>query len=212
MRPPGATAASARLSAEDAPRLLAQDVAEAVGIEKRMQSRTVGVPPPQILGSRPKRHVADDAREAPGQVGRLLVRKELRCEGRGAAQLEGRDALEVGVELIEGAEMSEQLRSGFLADARHPGNVVHRITRQRQKVRDRLGRRAEARADVLVVIAGIAGVIPIHVPAANEAADRWLSRPDARTLVSSAARARATSVPMMSSASYSELANSATPR
>src|ERR1700749_2604995 len=98
-----------------------------MSIEKCVEGATVRQPSSQILGSRAKRHVADDTRQPPRQVGRLLVRAPLWRQGRGAAKLQSRHALEVGVKLIQGTEMGEQFSGGFLADPRHPGNVVDRI-------------------------------------------------------------------------------------
>ena len=212
MRPPGATAASARLAAEDAPRLLAQDVAESVGVEKRMQSRTIGRPSPQFIERRLKRHVADDAGEPPGQIGRLLVREQLRGDvSRRRAASGSRRARDSHRARRASRNDANSSAAVFLPMPGTPGMLSTASPVKREKIGDRFGRCAEARADLVVVIAGIGRCNPRYTSPSRISCDRSLSRVTT-TLRKPAARARAASVPMMSSASYSALANSATPR
>src|ERR1700733_8906678 len=76
--------------------------------------------------------------------------------------------MKICIQFIEGTEHAEQFRGGLLADARHTWNVVDAISSQRQEVGDELGRDSEARANVVVVIARVAAVIPEYVAVAYQ--------------------------------------------
>ena len=77
-------------------------------------------------------------------------------------------ALEIRVQLVERGEVREQRRGGLLADAGHPGDVVDRIARERQEIRDQFRNRAEARADLVILVAHVAAVVPVHIAVADQ--------------------------------------------
>src|ERR1700722_379986 len=137
-------------------------------IEKNIQTRAVRRPRPQIVERRLERYVADDARQSPRQISRVLVRKEPGGNGRRAAQSHRRYAMQILIQLVEGAEYREQLRRGLLADSGYAGNIVHTIAGERQEIRNQLRWGAETRTDIVVVIAHVAAVVPKYVAIADE--------------------------------------------
>src|SRR5882757_6889474 len=86
--------------ARDTPRLLAQNIAEAVGVEKRLEASRVRRARFQFVQRTFQRNIAHDARQAPGQIGGFLVGEKPRGQSRGAAQLHAGYAREIGVQLI----------------------------------------------------------------------------------------------------------------
>ena len=82
----------------------------------------------------PERHVQDHRRELQRESRGLLVLLEQR------APLLGLDLVQARIQLVDRAELLEQLRGGLLADAGHAGDVVGRVALEADVVGD-LGRR-----------------------------------------------------------------------
>ena len=71
------------------------------------------------------RQVADDRRQLAAHEHLVVVVAQL------VAQLLGRHVVEALEERVERAELADELRGGLLADSRHAGNVVRRVSLER---------------------------------------------------------------------------------
>src|SRR5271156_4836008 len=74
----------------DPARLLPQNIAKSMRVEKEVEARAVLRAGLQILESGLERHVADDAGQAPRQIRRVLVRQQSGGDRGGAPQLHQR--------------------------------------------------------------------------------------------------------------------------
>src|ERR1700734_314189 len=88
----------------DTARLLSQNVAEPVSIEKEVQPRAVRRPRLQVIQGCLQRNVAHDAGQSPRQIRRLLVRKQSGGNSGGAPQLHQRYTVKICIQLIERTE------------------------------------------------------------------------------------------------------------
>ncbi|MNQ55968.1 hypothetical protein D3C85_700780 [compost metagenome] len=103
------------------------------------QGRHIGGAGMQRVDFQVQRHVQLDGRQLVGQVGHVAVLAELGRQGLGPTDRQPGHLLEVGVDHVEAAaEADQQAQRGFLADPRHPRNVVDLVAHQRQVVDDQL--------------------------------------------------------------------------
>ena len=74
--------------------------------------------------------------------------------------------------------MPHQHGGGLRAHARHARDVVDGIAGEREVVGIALGRDAEALLDLVMVVAEVAGVVPVHIAGADELREVLVARDD----------------------------------
>jgi hypothetical protein len=105
--------------------------------EERMRGRAVGRPPPHRLQVQRHRHVRAQGDQALGQDRVLGVRLQPFAVGVAL------DLVRVRDHVLHRPEFAHEVAGALLADAGHPGHVVHRVPHQRQHVDHAVGRHAE---------------------------------------------------------------------
>src|SRR6185312_7707222 len=156
--------------------LAAQQRPEAEAIVQCPQRRKIRCLRPQVGGRDAEWHVADDSCQSPRQQNRFTVRGEPRADGAAAAQPEGGDTADIGVELIERAELAHQCGRDFRPYAWHAGNVVGRVADQGEEVGKPLGGHAEVALDVAVADLRAGAKVPQQVAIAYELREVFVAR------------------------------------
>src|SRR5581483_1669307 len=160
--------------------LAAQQRSEPEAIVERSERRKIRSPRSQIRGRYAERHVAHDLREPARQEDRVAMRGETRAERVAAAQPQGGDAADVGVELIERAEFAQQGGCDLRPYPGYAGNVVGSVAGEGEEVGEALGRDAEVALDVAVADLSTGAEVPQQVAVAHQLREILVARDEGR--------------------------------